>query len=728
MSQPQPSFLDLADVAERLPYPLGLKLQVVRAEARARAEGLRAPNLPFTVAAFNSLALRLAALVCVQAYVRAGAVDNAVNQAIVDKLRQPADGGWREVTKAVLPRVQHDPHGARIARWHAASAAVPKVGWEMPTLAVSPLVTSYFDEPPPGAKRKGGARALPKAGSRANAKTDDVDGALGDLVTFRNALVHGTAPTDEELDLALLRVEAVARGALEALGSAVLWVREDARAWRVMGYVPQPASDAPEGLEDGVVTLVFADGTPPLPLAPLLRFRPGPGAGVDVNELFFVNAAALERLHYVGFRGGAQADGKELGTYEGFKAFWQKIPVAPSPRDPTIAYDDLAAFHAQYFVGRGDVLDELAHALAGSGDPGRYVELRALAGMGKSAVLSRLYARQRPAMDGGVSAEGASDGAEQREPPLVGAWAFHFCAQTEGRDYALVALRSVMAQLCDQAGVKREHWLSNDLKELKEARLPELLVKVAQQCGRCVVVLDALDESTGSDDDALAGCLPPFLPDGVSVVISWRVDAQNKAGRVDRQLSRIPADRRRALATANPLAGLARDHVAAFLEKVRGERAPEATHEAVWRSGTRDTAGADPFFLRFVAEGVRDGRIDLARAETVPASLEDAFEGQWLALPTDQGFLAQRVLLLLGILREYGDDELVAEFIARDPQYRAEPRAARALEPEDIALVRQKLGKLLVYDGDRYGLFHDRFRRFLVGEQKDPIAEALGGA
>ena len=34
--------------------------------------------------------------------------------------------------------------------------------------------------------------------------------------------------------------------------------------------------------------------------------------------------------------------------------------------------------------------------------------------------------------------------------------------------------------------------------------------------------------------------------------------------------------------------------------------------------------------------------------------------------------------------------------------------------------------KLRVYDGERYGLFHDRFRRFLVGEQKDPIAEALG--
>ena len=48
-----------------------------------------------------------------------------------------------------------------------------------------------------------------------------------------------------------------------------------------------------------------------------------------------------------------------------------------------------------------------------------------------------------------------------------------------------------------------------------------------------------------------------------------------------------------------------------------------------------------------------------------------------------------------------------------------------AFLPDDIAAVRIKAGKLLIYDGDRYGLFHDRFRVFLVGEQKDPVAEAI---
>lgn len=42
------------------------------------------------------------------------------------------------------------------------------------------------------------------------------------------------------------------------------------------------------------------------------------------------------------------------------------------------------------------------------------------------------------------------------------------------------------------------------------------------------------------------------------------------------------------------------------------------------------------------------------------------------------------------------------------------------LGPEAMA-DRTKIGKLLVYDGDRYGLFHDRFRRFLVGAPRAQV-------
>ena len=708
----------LAGLAASLPYPLGLKLASIRAGARARADGQAAPDLAFSIAAFAGLVLRLAALVSVHAYVRADAGDNELNTFLVDKLRTPADGTWREVTNRLRARVARDPHAARIHGWFDAEGSLTAAdGAETPGLCTSERFRLLVGEAPSDAaerkafdKARKGVKSMPRAAT--------VDAALGELVTLRNQLAHGEAPDDEALDLALLRVEAIARGAAQTLGDATLLVREGARAWKIMGHVPVPLESAPEGVEDGVPTLVFADGTAPLPLAPLLRFKPG-GSNEDVvttDELYFVNALALDRLQYVGFRQGAQADGKELGTYEAFRAFWQKLPVTPSPRDPVLRYDDLAAHHARLFVGRDDVLAEIAANLAAKDERGRYLELRALAGMGKTAILSHLYGTHAPgAMRQGTTNDGAD------------LWAFHFCAQTEGREYALVALRSVIAQLCDQVKLDRSKWLSNDLKELRENLLPGLLAEVARRApARVVVALDALDESTGSDEDALAGCLPEVLPDGVTVLVSWRVDAHNKANRVDRQLARIPAERRQRLASANPLAGLERGHVVTFLERVRtvhvpGEtNVPDTTVEAVWTAATTDTTGADPFFLGFIAEGVREGRVDLDRAESVPASLEDAFEGQWLSLPTDKNFLAQRMLLLLGILREYGDDELVAEFITRDPQYGGVATA------QDIALARQGLGKLLVYDGDRYGLFHDRFKRFLVGEQKDPIAEALG--
>jgi len=126
---------------------------------------------------------------------------------------------------------------------------------------------------------------------------------------------------------------------------------------------------------------------------------------------------------------------------------------------------------------------------------------------------------------------------------------------------------------------------------------------------------------------------------------------------------------------------------------------------------------ADPFYLRFVADGVEKRQYFLTRPETIPTSLNGAFEQMWLSLPNDRNFLAHRLLVTLGIMRDLGDDELFAELFTR--QFN-EP-----FTEEDIATIRRPIGKLLAYDGDRYGLFHDRFRYFLVGEQKDPIAEAL---
>ena len=61
---------------------------------------------------------------------------------------------------------------------------------------------------------------------------------------------------------------------------------------------------------------------------------------------------------------------------------------------------------------------------------------------------------------------------------------------------------------------------------------------------------------------------------------------------------------------------------------------------------------------------------------------------------------------------DLGDDEFFADYFNHHRLL-----SERMLYPVDIALMRVQAGKLLRYHGDRYGLFHDRFRAFLVGDQ-----------
>ena len=130
-----------------------------------------------------------------------------------------------------------------------------------------------------------------------------------------------------------------------------------------------------------------------------------------------------------------------------------------------------------------------------------------------------------------------------------------------------------------------------------------------------------------------------------------------------------------------------------------------------------DKPAADPFYLRFLADGSQAETIRLDRPETIPNDLDEAFEAMWMDLPTDRDFLAHRLLLYLAVMRDYGEDSLFAELFNRE-----RPDQSR-LTPDEVAAIRVRIGKLLIYDGDRYNLFHDRFRRFLVGEQTDPLEE-----
>ena len=227
-----------------------------------------------------------------------------------------------------------------------------------------------------------------------------------------------------------------------------------------------------------------------------------------------------------------------------------------------------------------------------------------------------------------------------------------------------------------------------------------------------VLAIDALDEGIGQDQDSIPSILPAFVPDGVIFLTSYRVDDQKENTRVEERLEQIPDERRSVFSHSDPLKGLTKENVEEFLKKASAtENIFPDTLEAVWNASTKDSEGtADPFYLRFVAEGLDSGQISANRPETVPTSLDDAFDEMWMNLPADRDFLLHRLLCTLAVMFDYADDELFAELFSRDLPEETEP-----LRPDDIAQLRSQAGKLLVYNGERYNLFHDRFRTFLVG-------------
>jgi len=675
----------LSDTAERLPYPLGRSLRELLQARDRLAQGMAEPQFPYKICAVTSVFIRLAALLSLRAYVAAGKSNPKLNHDIIRALRAPADGAWLDIANRASKALKGDEApGAALVR-HALSSK-------------------------PAAKLAG---------------VSTVFQALERLVKFRNGLLKGASLDHDDFEHAMSCVRVVARG-FSDLAAYRLEVFHAGQTWLLTGSVPRPVSSRSSLREDEPCLVHRRGAHPALSLSPLLRFRSVGTAtdeNIEVDELFFLDAADEERLSYIGFRTEGKLDGRTLGTYEAFKEFIAKIPTPPIPRDPRVDFSGLADFHSRLFVGRSEVLAEIAAIVRNP--PAQYAVLKALPGMGKSAIFATLFdmARRR------AGEEQATELSHESIVRSDDRWVFHFCRSTDGCNSPTVALRSLIAQICDHLdGVDAKHYLSHDLDELKDQKFPALLMKASKELAqdeRLVVAIDALDEGSGVEKESVANCIPAGEYPGVVFLLSYRVDASGRNTRVEEQLRHIAPERLRTLGTADPLVGLNRRDVERFLERVDAQRAgtaviPEATREAVWRASTAASSTqpptADPFYLRLVADGVQSRTIRLRRAETIPEGLEDAFEQMWMTLPTDMDFLCHRVLITLAVMRDYGSDELFADLFNRDraPDER--------LTPSDVASVRTKAGKLLLYDGDRYGLFHDRFRHFLVGEQPDPLA------
>ena len=673
------------------PFPLGEKsIQFVQQHHR-RASGENFPQFPYLLTSVTSLLVRFISIITIQSYLTlSNGNDENINVAIVNTLRSPTDNQWWALAQDILQSkwlksLQEDSPTKNLL------LVLTKILQK--DLAFSATEKQELEPTVPWQKTK----------------------KLGDLfrviLQFRNDVIHAEPMTEKrytDVSIVLLRI-------LQAL----VPITEYKLCSVVNNTIYQLAGQYPSTIENSTLELpekelvLCTNNTKVVSLSPLLSLAQDINVINEKEDIFFINAGSLRYVNYIGFVQGEHKDAETLGSYEQFKKYLSSIPIPAGATDnPRIDFSDFVADKGKYFVGRHNVLEEIQQTIAST--QGTYIILKALAGMGKSSIMAHLYAKHNEVYE--ANTKGSGD-----------IWLFHFCMRTEGRDNTLMAYRSLLTQLQQALGTySKKNKPPMDIQKLTEEFQVTLnsqstVEKLTKRGGqKIVVVIDALDESQLQLDDGIVQSIPGHLGDHVHVVLSYRVNNKNQHLQVENAMRHIAQEKRHVLATANPLTGLDKSDVHAFLYKANNNQdVIENVQNVIWQGSSQVLQDfADPFYLRFVIDGVEKHNYSLKRAETIPTSLHDAFEQMWLNLPSTKDFLAHRLLITLGIMRDLGDDELFVELFQRQfPDLN--------IQTEDMLDVRRDIGKLLSYDGNRYGLFHDRFRFFLVGEQVDPVAQAL---
>lgn len=656
--------LTINEFAASFFFPMSAQLRKVLSMKAKIAEGEPAPQFPYEICALHSMLLRFEAIVLIAGYqkVQSGK-DVAINKEIHAGLQNPADGTWLNLVRTLVKK----PIESETIKLTASLQAALNAKGVLPQ----------------------------KHLAKKNALS-----ASADLIHFRNRLIHGERLQETDIEQAYDNME-LCTMAISFLKDYQLAAKTATQTYLLMGELPQEADiELPGEPKANDLLLVAKDAKENcLNLSPLIYFQEiDDKLQVTMSDVLFLNAGSTNKLKYIGFNSNVHLEGQTLATYDQFKDFMASLPAPELPPNARLNFDDLAAYHTNLFVGRDDVFEEVEKFTSSTH---QYGEIKALAGMGKTAVMANLYAKHATK--------------EFEQVTSGDRWAFHFCANAGGRDSALVAYRSIIAQCCDMAGKDRSIWLSDDLEDIRNAKLPGIIATLGNQLAEgenLIIAIDALDEGFTSGEDSIASMILPFVPKGGKFLFSYRVSPENENEKVSNDLQHVDKEEIYTFETANPLKGLTQENVTEFLQKTtEQEEFNPKVLEKIWiASDAEKLNGADPFYLRLLADALDAGQANINRIETIPKSLDNAFEDTWLKLPKDHDYLLHKVLCNLAIMHDYGDDELFAELINKKSDDNAPD-----VTPTDVAILRTKAGKLLQYDGDNYRLFHDRFKMFLVG-------------
>lgn len=650
-----------------LPYPISHKTQSLVNDSKRRDDGENIPQFAYDICSLMGLIIRFNAVITIKSFIlHSYGKDHGMNGLITSTIRSPSDGSWLSLLRRLGNKVSQDD--------------------------ASPLISNLM-------KALSTKRKVPGKSSQTAIQIFEK------LVNFRNRLIHGEKITFEDINEArdMLFISLLT---LEFLSEYDLVVVSAGITLKLKGTVPEKVDDVTFDILENEPHLVSKINPElKLSLSPLLYFQGGEKGTVEFDELFFINAGDAENLSYIAYRYAGHMDGQKIGSYEAFQEFVATIPSPPLPENPVFDYSELIQDYTKLFVGRDRLLNEIHNFVKRRPTP--YAIIKALAGMGKTAIAAHLY---------------KSFAFTNRNTVNKGnRWAFHFTSYHQGRDRPDVTVRSIIAQICDAFNLNRVDWLSKDIDTLKNQKFPELLSLVSEKLAqdeRVIIVIDALDEANFSDKESIPSILPSFVPSGIVFILSYRVDQTNQNKNVHDNLNHLEEQLFTYFVNANPLEGLTYGNVQEFMQRITKEtKVNTETLKVIWNASTQEQKGADPFYLRFISEGIEEGRIDGNREETIPININDAFDTIWLNLPPDQNFLVQRLLCVLALMFDYADDIFFAEYFNNTGEI-----GSNRLSPSDIAMLRVKAGKLLRYNGDQYALFHDRLKIYLVGEQPSPFS------
>jgi hypothetical protein len=608
-----------------LPYPLSQVLHDTLVQLKRHTEDEHIANLPYAVCRAYGVILRYHAVLCIASLASSQKKYTELNSKVIKALQNPADGDWLAIA-----------HG--IAKELAAEITVMK---EIRRILDAKISITIKDE-------KGNPQNLKRL----------IHDVLSEAVEYRNKLLHGK-PIDEAKEKMVCAALSLVCEELSPLEEYLLVVRQDSKWFEGMGLEVTEIGDdfavsaemlnnAFPGEENCAGVIKAADGkiAESIQVSPLLYFVSKDKQNrVKFSDLLFCNRGTVEVAEYIAYALSGKYDAKDVGSDKQFKEFFKKLPCPPVQKEKRIDWNELADFHLERFVGRELLLEEIEKKLALPEQV--YHELRALSGMGKSAVMANLwhqYANDSiiPRPEGKGTAPGRTAGGDL--------WIFHFFMAQDGRDHPLIAIQSLTAQLCDACSMQRGQYMTQEFGEQLN-KFAQCLEKAKQKIGeehKIIICLDALDEGIPASSELNFSSLIlgeadeengiPELAEGVIYLMSYRVDEDGKS-RADEGLDKegIDAGLRARFEMANPLKGLETKDVAVFLEKCAEQKPSKEAIDKCWAASCSSHGkdyGADPFYLRFLGEGIRKDEVNLTRLETIPANLDSFFEKTWMDLST----------------------------------------------------------------------------------------------